>query len=89
MTITKEKTAQLVKKYGANEKDTGNPAVQVAILTERINALTEHLKANNNDKLSRRGLLAMVSKRRSLLDYIKAKDAQEYLSLIDSLNIRK
>lgn len=89
MTITKEKTAQLVKKYGANEKDTGNPAVQVAILTERINALTEHLKANNNDKHSRRGLLAMVSKRRSLLDYIKGKDAQEYLSLIDSLNIRK
>lgn len=89
MTITKEKTAQLVKKYGANEKDTGNPAVQVAILTERINSLTEHLKANNNDKHSRRGLLAMVSKRRSLLDYIKGKDAQEYLSLIDSLNIRK
>lgn len=89
MTITKEKTAQLVKKYGASEKDTGNPAVQVAILTERINSLTEHLKVHKNDKHSRRGLLAMVSKRRSLLDYIKARDAQEYLSLIGSLNIRK
>ena len=89
MTITKEKTAQLVKKFGENEKDTGNPAVQVAILTTRINALTEHLKEHKNDKHSRRGLLAMVSKRRSLLDYIKAKNAEDYLSLIEKLNIRK
>lgn len=89
MTITKEKTAQLVKKFGASEKDTGNPAVQVAILTERINSLTEHLKVHNNDKHSRRGLLAMVSKRRSLLDYIKSKNAEEYLNLINELNIRK
>ena len=62
MTITKEKTAQLVKKFGTSEKDTGNPAVQVAILTQRINSLTEHLKAHKNDKHSRRGLLAMVRK---------------------------
>ena len=89
MTITKEKTAQLVKKFGASEKDTGNPAVQVAILTERINSLTEHLKEHKNDKHSRRGLLAMVSKRRSLLDYIKGKNAEEYLALIQKLNIRK
>lgn len=89
MTITKEKTAQLVKKFGANATDTGNPAVQVAILTERINSLTEHLKVHGNDKHSRRGLLAMVSKRRSLLDYIKNKNAEEYLSLINELNIRK
>ena len=89
MTITKEKTAQLVKKFGATETDTGNPAVQVAILTERINSLTEHLKEHKNDNHSRRGLLAMVSKRRSLLDYIKGKNAEEYLSLISELNIRK
>ena len=89
MTITKEKTAQLVKKFGASEKDTGNPAVQVAILTQRINSLTEHLRVHSNDKHSRRGLLAMVSKRRSLLDYIKNKNAEEYLSLINELNIRK
>ena len=89
MTITKEKTAQLVNKFGANATDTGNPAVQVAILTERINSLTAHLKEHKNDKHSRRGLLAMVSKRRSLLDYIKAKNAEEYLSLINELNIRK
>ena len=89
MTITKEKTAQLVKKFGATATDTGNPAVQVAILTERINSLTEHLKVHKNDKHSRRGLLAMVSKRRSLLDYIKNKNAEEYLSLINELNIRK
>ena len=89
MTITKEKTASLVKKFGASATDTGNPAVQVAILTERINSLTEHLKAHKNDKHSRRGLLAMVSKRRSLLDYIKNKNAEEYLALIGELNIRK
>ena len=89
MTITKEKTAQLVKKFGSNPTDTGNSSVQVAILTERINSLTEHLKVHKNDKHSRRGLLAMVSKRRSLLDYIKSKNAEEYLSLISELNIRK
>lgn len=89
MTITKEKTAQLVKKFGATETDTGNPAVQVAILTERINSLTAHLKEHKNDKHSRRGLLKMVSKRRSLLDYIKDRDAEEYLALIKELNIRK
>ena len=89
MTITKEKTTQLVKKFGANATDTGNPAVQVAILTERINSLTAHLKEHKNDKHSRRGLLAMVSKRRSLLNYIKNKNAEEYLSLINELNIRK
>lgn len=89
MTITKETTAMLVKKFGASEKDTGNPAVQVAILTERINSLTAHLKEHKNDKHSRRGLLAMVSKRRSLLDYIKDRNAEEYLNLINELNIRK
>ena len=89
MTITKEKTAQLVKKFGASATDTGNPSVQVAILTHKINALTEHLRVHKNDKHSRRGLLAMVSKRRSLLDYIKSKDAETYLNLIAELNIRK
>ena len=89
MTITKEKVAELTKTYGSNETDTGSASVQVAILTTRINALTAHLKEHKKDNHSRRGLLAMVSKRRKLLDYIKAKNPQQYLDLIASLEIRK
>ena len=89
MTITKEQIAELTKKYGSSETDTGCSAVQIAILTTRINSLTAHLKEHKKDNHSRRGLLAMVSKRRSLLDYIKSKSAEEYLSLIEALNIRK
>ena len=87
--ISKERKAELVLAYGKNAQDTGSTEVQVAILTERINSLTAHLKEHKNDKHSRRGLLAMVSKRRSLLDYIKSKDAETYLNLIAELNIRK
>ena len=89
MTITKEQIAELTKKYGSNENDTGCSAVQVAILTTRINALTEHLKDHTKDNHSRRGLLAMVSQRRKHLDYIKSKNPQQYLDLINSLGIRK
>lgn len=89
MTITKEQVAELTKKYGASETDTGSASVQIAILTTRINALTDHLKSHAKDNHSRRGLLAMVSKRRKLLDYIKERNPQQYLDLINSLQIRK
>ena len=89
MTITKEQIVELTKKYGTSETDTGSPSVQVAILTTKINALTSHLKEHKKDNHSRRGLLAMVSKRRKLLDYIKANNPQQYLDLIASLDIRK
>ncbi len=89
MTITKEQIAELTKKYGSNENDSGSASVQVAILTTRINALTLHLKDHKKDNHSRRGLLAMVSKRRKLLDYIKERNPQQYLDLIASLGIRK
>lgn len=89
MTITKEQIAELTKKYGNSETDTGSASVQIAILTTRINALTGHLKDHAKDNHSRRGLLAMVSKRRKLLDYIKERNPQQYLDLINSLQIRK
>lgn len=89
MTITKEQVADLTKKYGNSETDTGCASVQIAILTTRINALTDHLKSHSKDNHSRRGLLAMVSKRRKLLDYIKERNPQQYLDLINSLQIRK
>lgn len=89
MTISKEQIAELTKKYGSSDTDTGSSSVQVAILTTRINALTGHLKTHSKDNHSRRGLLAMVSRRRKLLDYIKARDPQKYLDLINSLDIRK
>ena len=89
MTITKEQVAELTKKYGSSETDTGSASVQIAILTTRINALTDHLKSHAKDNHSRRGLLAMVSKRRKLLDYIKERNPQQYLDLISSLQIRK
>ena len=89
MTITKEQIAELTKTYGSSDTDTGSSAVQVAILTTRINALTSHLKTHAKDNHSRRGLLAMVSKRRKLLDYINDRNPQQYLDLISSLGIRK
>ena len=89
MTITKEKTAQLVKKFGANATDTGNPAVQVAILTERINSLTEHLKEHKHDFHSKRGLLMKVGKRRSLLNYLLENDVKRYREVVKSLGLRK
>ena len=87
--ISKEVKAQLTAEYGKTHTDTGSPAVQVAILTYRIKDLTEHLKVNQKDHHSRRGLLKMVGKRRGLLDYIKENDVNEYRALIEKLGIRK
>ena len=86
---SKEVKAQLTAEYGKTPTDTGSPAVQVAILTYRIKDLTEHLKVNQKDHHSRRGLLKMVGKRRGLLDYIKENDVNEYRALIEKLGIRK
>ena len=87
--ITKEKKAELIEKYGRKPGDTGSTEVQVAILTERIRELTEHLRANPNDHHSRRGLLMMVGQRRGLLDYLKKNDIGRYRSIIEKLGIRK
>ncbi len=87
--ITTEKKAEIIKEYGRTPNDTGSPEVQVALLTERINVLTEHLKENKKDHHSRRGLLKMVGKRRGLLDYLKKNDLEGYRALIAKLGIRK
>ncbi len=89
MSITAERKAALIKEYAIVEGDTGSPEVQVAILTERINNLTDHFKDHKKDNHSRRGLLAMVSSRRSLLDYVKGKDEARYTKLIGALGIRR
>jgi small subunit ribosomal protein S15 len=80
---------QVVKQYQRSGKDTGSPEVQIALLTERINGLTEHFKSHVKDFHSRRGLLKMVSQRRKLLDYLKRKDADKYRALIERLGLRK
>ncbi|MCC6095580.1 30S ribosomal protein S15 [Bilifractor sp. LCP19S3_H10] len=87
--ITKELKQQIIKEYARTEGDTGSPEVQVAILTERIKELTEHLKTNHKDHHSRRGLLKMVGKRRGLLDYLKKTDIERYRALIEKLGLRK
>ncbi len=87
--ITKERKEEIVKAYGKAENDTGSPEVQIAILTERIRELTEHLKINIHDHHSRRGLLKMVGKRRGLLAYLKKKDITRYRELIEKLGLRK
>lgn len=89
MSITAERKAELIKEYATKEGDSGSPEVQVAILTERINTLTEHFKSHNKDNHSRRGLLKMVATRRSLLDYTKRKNEERYQSLIKRLGIRR
>ena len=89
MTMTAERKVALVKDFATKAGDTGSPEVQVAILTERINYLTEHFKTHKKDNHSRRGLLTMVSKRRSLLDYLKSKDEGRYQTLIKRLEIRR
>jgi small subunit ribosomal protein S15 len=89
MTITKERKRELVGAYQRDAKDTGSPDVQVAILTSRINGLTEHLRGHKKDHACRRGLLMLVSRRRRLLDYLKRIDPQRYLDLIRRLDIRK
>lgn len=87
--ISKEKKQAIMAEYARTEGDTGSPEVQIAVLTARINELTEHFKANPKDHHSRRGLLKMVGKRRGLLDYIKENDLDEYRQLIEKLGIRK
>lgn len=89
MSITKEQKAELIGEYGAKEGDTGSPEVQVAVLTTRINSLTEHLKTHKKDFHSRRGLLIMVGKRRRLLDYVRKKNEDRYKELIGRLGIRR
>jgi small subunit ribosomal protein S15 len=89
MAITTEDTAKIVADYQRAPQDTGSPEVQVALLTARITYLTEHFKSNKKDNHSRRGLLALVSQRRRLLDYLKGKDLGRYQVLIERLGIRK
>jgi small subunit ribosomal protein S15 len=89
MSITKERKSVLVKDFQRGEGDTGSPDVQIAVLTERINALNGHLQGHEKDHASRRGLLMLVSRRRRLLDYVKGSDPRRYLDLITRLGIRK
>ena len=88
MAVSKERKAELVAQYGANDKDSGSAEVQVALLTERIKGLTEHMKLHPKDFHTRRGLLMLVGKRRRLLSYIKARNIEDYRTLIKSLGIR-
>ena len=87
--MDKEKKQSIIQEYATKEGDTGSPEVQIALLTERINHLTEHLQSHNNDHHSRRGLLMMVGERRGLLDYLSRVDIERYRSLISRLNLRK
>ncbi len=89
MTTTKEKKTELIKDFGHAEGDTGSSEVQIAILTTRINNLTEHMKINPKDYGTRRGLQAMVARRRSLLDYVRDNNPQIYLDMLARLNVRK
>ena len=89
MTITKERKQEVVHEFRRAEGDSGSPEVQIAILTTRINGLTEHMRMHKKDHASRRGLLMMVSRRRRLLDYLKKIDPQRYLDIIGRLEIRK
>ena len=87
--MTPERKAEIIKEFQLSPTDTGSPEVQIALLTERINHLNEHLKQFKKDHHSRRGLLMMVGKRRGLLDYLKSKDIEAYRALIEKLGIRK
>ncbi len=87
--MTKERKEEIIKTYRRDEKDTGSPEVQVALLTERITELTEHLKANPNDNHSRRGLYKMVGNRKNLLNYLAKKDIQRYRDIVAKLGLRK
>jgi len=89
MSITAERKAALIKEHGTKEGDTGSPEVQVAVLTERIVNLTEHLKTHKKDFHSRRGLLVMVGQRRRLLDYVKAKDKARYEAILERHGLRR
>ena len=87
--ISKEAKASIIEKYKRDEKDTGSPEVQIALLTERINELTEYLKVHKKDNHSRRGLLKMVGKRRNLLNYLSKKDINRYREIVEKLGLRK
>jgi len=87
--LQKNQKAEIIKKYATNAKDTGSPEVQVALLTTRINALTEHMKQHKHDMGSRRGLLLLVSQRRRQLNYLKNVDVKRYEALIESLGLRR
>ena len=87
--MTKERKQEIINTYKRDEKDTGSPEVQIALLTERINELTEHLKVHKTDNHSRRGLLKMVGARRSLLKYLSDKDVQRYRDIVEKLGLRK
>jgi small subunit ribosomal protein S15 len=89
MSLTTERKQKVIKDYAAKAGDTGSPEVQIAILTERINGLTEHFKTHKNDNHSRRGLLKMVSQRRQLLDYVRRRDAARYQKIIERLDLRR
>ena len=87
--MTKERKQEIIETYKRDEKDTGSPEVQIALLTERINELTEHLKVHKKDNHSRRGLLQMVGKRRNLLNYLSKNDLPKYREVVEKLNLRK
>ena len=89
MSITKERVEELVKEFGDDDKDTGSPEVQIAIITNKIRNITEHLKANKKDNSGRRGLILLVSQRRKLLNYVKKSGVGRYMTIIEKLNIRK
>jgi len=89
MALTKDKKTAIIKEFARDEKDTGSPEVQIAILTNEINALTEHLKNNKQDKHSKRGLLIKVGKRRSLLNYLIKTDVKRYRAVVQKLGLRK
>ena len=89
MSITKERVKELVKEFSGDDKNTGTPEVQIALITEKIRSITEHLKTNKKDNSGRRGLIVLVSQRRKLLNYIKKNSISEYKAIIEKLNIRK
>jgi len=89
MAVEKENKSKLMEEFARHESDTGSPEVQIAILTSRINQLTDHLRENKHDESSRRGLLKLVGRRRRLLAYIRRKDYQRYMALTDRLGIRR
>ena len=89
MSITKENKNEVISEYHRHDKDTGSPEVQIAILTTRINNLTEHLRTHKHDESSRRGLLKLVGRRRRLLAYLRKKDPRSYLEITDKLSIRR
>ncbi|MBU2493860.1 MAG: 30S ribosomal protein S15 [Bacteroidetes bacterium] len=89
MNLTKEKKEEIIKKFGKDANDSGTAEVQVALLTEKINNLTDHFSEHKKDHASRRGLMMMVGKRRRLLDYLRSKDIERYRAIIKELNLRK